>query len=395
MAILDELVAASFKGATFLIDDTSITAGRKTVTHEYPNSDRRFVEDLGELKEVYTVTGIIHGDAYFADRDNLIAQLKSSGSGELIHPFYGSVTVVAKPYSLSENLTNLGIATFRMTFERSNESAFPKATANNSSLIDQKTTSVFDSMKGDLTSIFNVTPRATGNFVDATAIMTRISEAMGINADTILKVTGNTSEFSSLLEVFTDNININAFNSINLSDDLFNLFDSFNGLGDTAKDQFDILAGLFDFGDAQALPAATTVQRVERIANKKILDSTMQINSLAQAYNITTSLDFETEEDVQDVKNVLDAQFDKIVNNTNATDDTIQGLKNLRVEVSKFLEKESVNAFRVSTVHTNEIPMTLLAYQYYGNTEKTVQLIDLNMTNNPSFVQGDVKVLVS
>ena len=395
MAILDELVAASFKGATFLIDGTSTTGGRKTVTHEYPNSDRRFVEDLGELREIYTVTGIVHGDTYFADRDNLIAQLKSSGSGELIHPFYGSVTVVAKPYSLSENLTNLGVATFRMTFERSNESVFPKATANNSSQINRKTSSVFDSMKKDLTNIFNVTPRSTNNFIDATATMTRIAAAMGINANTILKVTNNTSQFSSLLEIFTDNINTNAFNSTNLSGDLFNLFTSFNGLGNTAKDQFDILTGLFNFGDNQELPATTTVQRVERVANRKILDSTMQINSLAQAYNITTSLDFETDEGVQDIKNTLDAQFDKVVNNTNASDETIQGLKDLRVEVSKFLEKESVNAFRVSTIHTNEIPMTLLAYQYYGNTEKTVQLLDLNMNNNPSFVQGDVKVLVS
>ena len=357
MAILDELVAASFKGATFLIDGTSTTGGRKTVTHEYPNSDRRFVEDLGELREIYTVTGIIHGATYFADRDNLIAQLKSSGSGELIHPFYGSVTVVAKPYSLSENLTNLGIATFRMTFERSNESVFPKATANNSSLINQKTSSVFDSMKGDLIGIFNVTPRATNNFIDATATMTRISQAMGINADTILKVTGNTSEFSSLLEIFTDNINTNAFDSVNLSGDLFNLFDSFNVLGNTAKDQLDILAGLFNFGDNQELPVATTVRRVERIANRKILDSTMQINSLAQAYNITTSLNFETAEDVQNVKNVLDTQFDKVVNNTNADYDAIQALKDLRVEVSKFLEKETVNAFRESTLHTNELQM--------------------------------------
>lgn len=395
MAILDELVAASFKGATFLIDGTSTAGGRKTVTHEYPNSDRRFVEDLGELREIYTVTGIIHGATYFADRDNLIAQLKSSGPGELIHPFYGSVTVVAKPYSLSENLTNLGVATFRMTFERSNESAFPRATANNSSLIDQKTTSTFDSMKADLINKFNVTKKFTGNFVDATATTTRIAAAMGINADTVLKVTAETNEFSSLLETFVDNINVNAFDSTNLAKDLFNVFGSFNGLGKTAKDQFDILAGLFDFDDDQEEALPTTVERVERIENRDILDSTMQINSLAQAYNVTTSLDFQTDEDVQNVKNVLDAQYEKVIENNNASDNTVQELKNLRVEVSKFLEKESVNAFRVSTVHTNEIPMTLLAYQYYGDTEKTVQLLDLNMINNPSFVQGDVKVLVS
>ena len=255
MAILDDLVAASFKGATFLIDTTSTSGGRKTVTHEYPNSDRRFVEDLGELREIYTMTGTISGANYFADRDNLIAQLKSSGSGELIHPFYGSVTVTAKPYSLNENLTDLGVARFSMTFERTNESVFPKVTKNNASLIDQKTSSVFGFMKTDLIDTFNVTPKNTGNFVDATATMTRIAGAMGINADTILKVTNNTSEFSSLLETFTDNINTNAFDSVNLSDDLFNLFDSFNGLGNTPKDQFDILVGLFDFDDDQEVPA--------------------------------------------------------------------------------------------------------------------------------------------
>lgn len=395
MTILNELVAASFKGATFLIDGTSTSGGRKTVTHEYPNSDRRFVEDLGELREVYTVTGIISGDTYFADRDNLVAQLKSSGPGELIHPFYGSVTVVAKPYSLSENLTDLGIARFSMTFERANESVFPKATANNSSLIDQKKINVYDSMRLDLIDIFNVTKKFTSNFVDATATTTRIAAAMGINADTVLKVTKNTNEFSSLLETFVDNINVNAFDSTNLAKDLFNVFDSFNGLGNTAKDQFDILAGLFDFDDDQEVPAATTVSRVERVANREILDTTMQINSLAQAYNVTTSLDFETDEDVQDVKNTLDAQFEKVVNNNNATDGTIQALKDLRVEVSKFLEKEAVNAFRVSTIHTNVIPMAVLAYKYYGNTDRTEQLLNLNVNSNPSFVEGDVKVLVS
>ncbi len=396
MSILDELQAASFRGATFLIDAVATTTGgRKTVTHEYPNSDRRFVEDLGELREIYTITGIIHGVNYFADRDSLITQLKTGGSGELVHPFFGTVTVVAKPYSLSENLNDLGIARFRMTFERANESVFPAATANNVSLIDQKKTSTFDSMKTDLINIFNVTPSATNNFLDAKATMTRISEAMGINSDTILKVTTETSQFTNLLETFTDNINTNAFNPQNLADDLFNLFNSFGTIGNTAKDQFDILVGLFDFDDNQEAIPTTTTQRVERAANREILDSTIQINALSQAYNITTSLDFETDEDVQDVKNVLDAQYEKVIENNNASDDTVQELKNLRVEVRKFLDQEAVNAFRVSTVFTNEVPMTILAYQYYGNTDNTENLLDLNNNNNPSFVQGDVKVLVS
>ena len=155
------------------------------------------------------------------------------------------------------------------------------------------------------------------------------------------------------------------------------------------------MVGLFDFGDDQEGILPTTTQRVERLANRDILDSTMQINALAQAYNITTGLEFETDEYVQDVKNVCDTQFENIVNNNNASDGTIQELKNLRVEVRKFLDEESVNAIRVSTVFTHVIPMTILAYQYYGDTTKTVSLLDLNTNPNPSFIQGNVKVLVS
>ena len=125
MALFDELQSASFKGVSFLVESTTTNAGRKTVTHEYPNTNIRFVEDLGESQEVYQITGIITGTDYIQNRDALIAALKSAGRGELVHPFFGSVQVTAKPYSLSENMTNLGIARFSMTFEKSDDSIYP------------------------------------------------------------------------------------------------------------------------------------------------------------------------------------------------------------------------------------------------------------------------------
>ena len=69
MTILENLNVASFRGARFLIKSHSTSGGRKTVNHEYPNSDRRFVEDLGELQETFSIQGIIHGDNYSLDRD--------------------------------------------------------------------------------------------------------------------------------------------------------------------------------------------------------------------------------------------------------------------------------------------------------------------------------------
>ena len=42
-----ELFPCSFRGIPFLIERHTTKSGRKTVTHEFPNSDNRFVEDLG------------------------------------------------------------------------------------------------------------------------------------------------------------------------------------------------------------------------------------------------------------------------------------------------------------------------------------------------------------
>ena len=46
-----KLKQGSFRDAPFHIQDTTVDGGRKTVTHEYPDSNGRFVEDLGKLED--------------------------------------------------------------------------------------------------------------------------------------------------------------------------------------------------------------------------------------------------------------------------------------------------------------------------------------------------------
>lgn len=393
--ILDDLHSASFKGASFLIRSGSTTGGRKTVIHEYPNADKRFVEDLGELKETFGIEGIVHGENYFADRDSLIGALKSGGSGELVHPFFGTVTVTAQPYTLVEDTTTLGIARFSMTFSQSDESIFPVQSTNNKSLINTQKNSIISSVKSDLANIFNVSRNSSLNFRDAQIILTSVANVFEINSDTIFKVVTEISDFSNIIETFRDNINNNIFNPTNLSTDFTNIFDSFEIIGSTPQNQFDITQDLFDFGLDQQPVVTSTLQRIKRDQNRKIINSAVRANALAQAYNIVTSLSFSTENDVQKVQQILDNQFDFIIDDNNLSDATIINLKNLRVEIRKFLEQEAVNAFRISEVFTAEIPTTILAYQYYGNIDKTQDLIDLNKTLNPTFIDNTVKILAS
>lgn len=395
MSILNDLQAASFKGAPFLINSGTTSGGRKTVVHEYPNADRRFVEDLGELNETFTIEGTVHGDNYFAKRDRLIAALKSGGSGELIHPFFGAITVTAQPYSVAENLNGLGVATFSMTFDKSSESVFPRQSANNKSLIDIQKSNTISGVQTDIANIFNVSRQFPLNFTDAKSVSLSIAAAMGVNSDTFSKVTTEISAFNADLEAFTDNVNGNMFDPENLANDFTNLFNSFETIGTTAQNQFDISQGLFNFGVDQEQLNTTTLQRIERNSNRDILNSAVRTNALAQAYNTIPNIDFATESDIKATQNILNDQFDFVISDNNLSDDSVQNIKSLNVEVGKFLEQEAVNAFRVSQIQTHEVPTTILTYQYYGNVDKTQQIIDLNNTTDPTFINNTVDILTT
>lgn len=390
---LSKVQAASFKGIPFLVDNTNTEGGRKLVVHEYPNTNERFVEDMGELQETFTINGFVTGIDYDQKRDALIAALKDPGRGELIHPFFGEVTCVAKPYSLSESFQEFGVAKFTMTFDKSDASTYPSVSSDNTSLINLQSNSLNGLMNTDIASIFAVTQKYPGNFLSAKNIITAVSTALGVNASSVLKVASDISSFNSQLVSFVKKINSNIQHPANLGADFENLFGAYSLIGLNPKDQFDLLAGLFSYGSGEAPVPQTTVQRVEREKNRQVVNSAVNIFALSNAYNTVPFLTYTTEADVQNVQNQLQEQFTYVMSNNNASDDTVQAIKDLQVQVVKFLEVQLVNAFKISTVKTNQISMTLLCFNYYGSVDNTNALLSLNKTIDASFVEGQVEIL--
>jgi len=119
MSILDGLEEWSFDGITFLATEAPTKGGRKTVTHEFVNSSRREVEDLGLLLKTFNLKVLISNkdNLYFQKRDALVNVLEKGpnldGSPKVLsHAFQGRFNVVAKPYSLLETIGDLGAAFF-------------------------------------------------------------------------------------------------------------------------------------------------------------------------------------------------------------------------------------------------------------------------------------------
>ncbi|WP_338919212.1 DNA circularization N-terminal domain-containing protein [Pseudomonas silesiensis] len=112
----DRKQAASFRGVPFLVDSDSVPVGRRTQLHEYPQRDQPFVEDLGRRTRQYKFTGFVAGDDFLSQRDRLLTALDAAGPGELVHPWFGRLTVTAGECELSHARNELGMARFNLVF---------------------------------------------------------------------------------------------------------------------------------------------------------------------------------------------------------------------------------------------------------------------------------------
>ena len=110
---------ASFRGAPFLVTEAGGEDGRRIALHAFPLRDQPFTEDLGRLPRRWRITGLVIGDAYFADRDALIDACAGQGSeepGTLVHPFLGELRVRCESVQYTESLKEGRFCTFDLTF---------------------------------------------------------------------------------------------------------------------------------------------------------------------------------------------------------------------------------------------------------------------------------------
>jgi len=107
---------ASFRGVPFWVDNDSVPVGRRTQLHEYPKRDQPLVEDMGRRTREYRFTGFIIGDDFISQRDRLLVALDTPGPGELVHPWFGRVTVTAGDCEISHARSELGMVRFNLVF---------------------------------------------------------------------------------------------------------------------------------------------------------------------------------------------------------------------------------------------------------------------------------------
>lgn len=121
-----QLRAASFRGVSFGVTADESEGGRRTVTHEFPQREAPYVEDLGGAPRRFTVQAFVLGSDYMSRRDALEAALQQPGPGTLVHPWYGEVQVSqTAPYKVRHSAQDGGMGPSSSSFS----AAIPSPTA--------------------------------------------------------------------------------------------------------------------------------------------------------------------------------------------------------------------------------------------------------------------------
>lgn len=130
MAWRDRLQPASFRGVAFEYQSDDLGGiGRRSVVHEYPKRDTPYVEDMGRSVEEISIEAIVIGRDYLTQLDELLKALRAEGPGELVHPFYGRIQVIAAGCRVRHSFEDGGLARVSMSFTEAGENQYPAAGA--------------------------------------------------------------------------------------------------------------------------------------------------------------------------------------------------------------------------------------------------------------------------
>lgn len=397
MTIYNEYQQASFRGVKFLFLSSVTNGGRKSVTHEYPVNDLRYVEDMGLFKKVFSMQGVVSNTDYFQNRDALLAALDEEGAGVLVHPTFGVLTVFCKTYTLDERLEKVGRADFNITFEITDDAILPTDSFNNQSLIVKDAQQALTDAETALVDNYNNPSGIIANFNDAKGKVTDFLDKVETVSNKIRQVADQINDFTSALTKFREDINSLITAPVDLAASVTNMFQTIQILATNPIDQFNLFVGLYNFGGADVEFEQFTVDRRAKQQNRDVLNDTINANALALSYQTALNIDYSNSTEIDGYRSVLEQQYFVVVGvDEEATVDfeLKERIQRLRSELEKFYSRLEKTVPRIVTIETNPIPIQVLTYSYYGSLDKVNDLLDLNPdVTNVSFIDGDFNIL--
>lgn len=391
---------ASYNGVGFNVTSASVRFGRRTVTHEYPQRDSIYSEDLGKSARVFDLTGFIVGDTYVSQTKRLLKVLEASNedneAGKLVHPWLGTVRVYlnSQPkvdWNLEKGVTNVSL------------SFIEAGSLDNPSIVSawgDKLRSAVDDFMNDALEAFGMSMQlvegvtemideiASGEFLDLTGIL-------------------EDSSLAKLFDLGDACSNLGAMSAHIMSQDIKSLGSSIIGvlgLGSYAnsKRNWSVASkAVIDTLKKPALKKKTELNTRLEEANDNIVTLTRRVmlaNLAGTLSLVGTKLDI-SDEDNDDIEIKQDIEIRELRNQ--ALNLLIEEQNNLGTdenELYNIIDDVIINTYRYLTDNVLEdsylidftpkiaLPALVLAYDKYADATRADEIVRRNNVVNPLFL---------
>lgn len=393
---------ASFRGVPFEVDSDERSAGRRVEVTEFAKRDRPAFEDFGAKLRRLSIEAVLVGDDAVAQAARLEQALCQPGSGILIHPWYGELTIVVVDEVRTRHVAREGRVA-RISFacvEIGDATAYPTATQDTSARVYDTRTAALDALSRDFQRGYRMggAPDWAGELIagrvrslgpvliDAASRSGLLDGPAGAVADQAARLSSGTG--------------IDIVSSSGLAARIFDALASLRGSGSRSTD------ALYAVSSWSAAPTAigtATPSRQQAAVAADALGRLVPAAAAIEAGGSAPDITWSSRDQAIAWRDRTSDQLADAAETVGAAgwDDSYRAIGTLRSAIVRDVNRRAAPLPRLSTTRLGRtIPSTLAAYRLDGDALDTLfdradDITTRNRIAHPGFVPGgrDLEIL--
>lgn len=419
----DDLLPASFRGVSFLIEQAAVPVGRKGQLHEYPQRDEPFFESLGKQSQVHKVSAFVIGDDCFERRDKLLEALEKQGPGELVHPWLGRMQVDVGECDLQHSRREGGVARLELTFYPSKPRTFPTGTVNTQQQVVKSSHSLLDSalrryqeamaivdsarinlsgLRNSLSNVYSIIQRQFAPFLGVFTHLSGLVQSL-VNSPSALSALFSSyfSDFSST-DLFRAGNDRSSHVPGQGKGAAGSVPPSYRSSAAVASQHAEAVVSINTLAPSSGADTTAVAQAAANLVQDALLVqvalivSEMPVAAQPVVLESTPSIDHQAVQPIErpevpvadDVTALSDALSQAIWQaSLKADPDHYQALNTVRQALIKHLTAVAASGVRLVDVTPAEtLPALVLAYRRFGDATRALEVVQRNRIQHPGFV---------
>jgi prophage DNA circulation protein len=381
------VIAASFRGVPFYVEDVEYAGGRRTVSHEFPKRDENYAEDMGRAARGFPVTGYVLGDDYVAARNRLIDALEQEGPGELLHPYYGTRRVIGR-FRVQERVSDGGLARFSIEFEETPaQPPLPAATPAAGARVTAAASAAGEAAAAGFLATYNVAALPASALASCSSVVQAAAAAM---RDGLAPLVDDTQALAGMKRDL-DALVLDAAELVQAPLEVVaRLRDAVVALGSlplTPRLGVRALLAAYGFLPSEDRPPATTPTRTRERAAYDALGALIRTLAVVQTARLVLEEEHDSYEAAVALRDEISVRLDEQAEA--AGDDAYAAIVQLRADLVRAVPGEASDLPRlVRYTPPVTVPSLVLAHRLYGNLDREADIVTRNRVAHPGFVVG-------